>query len=194
MTGVLGRFVSLEMALLGLCELALSFLVIYGMLPGPDMLPVSAGVAGQVLVGSAVLNAANLDLAPQTWHIKAVRHQWREIHGNSVDGDGSNRAIDLLNMAGKENGIGPGDVQTLVLDIGRHNHATRAGCPDDRNTVTNNQVSLLLDEHCLPENAREVMLHIVSFDRTDNRQCGLLSGDKGRGSPAINSCMCRHSA
>jgi hypothetical protein len=63
MTGVLGRFVSLEMALLGLCELALSFLVIYGMLPGPDMLPVSTGVAGQVLAGSAVLNTANLDLA-----------------------------------------------------------------------------------------------------------------------------------
>ena len=39
MTGVLGRFVSLEMALLGLCELALSFLVIYGMLPGPDCFP-----------------------------------------------------------------------------------------------------------------------------------------------------------
>ena len=32
MTRVLGRFVSLEMALLGLCELALSFLVIYAML------------------------------------------------------------------------------------------------------------------------------------------------------------------
>jgi sugar transferase (PEP-CTERM system associated) len=63
MTGVLGRFVSLEMALLGVCELALSFLVIYGMLPGPDLLPVSTGVAGQVLVGSAVLNTANLDLA-----------------------------------------------------------------------------------------------------------------------------------
>ncbi len=60
MTGVLGRFVSLEMALLGLCELALSFLVIYGMLPGPDLLP---GSAGQVAVGSGVLNNANLDLA-----------------------------------------------------------------------------------------------------------------------------------
>jgi sugar transferase (PEP-CTERM system associated) len=63
MTGVLGRFVSLEMVLLGLCELALSFFVIYGMLPGPDMLPVAADMAGRVAAGSAVLSTADLDLA-----------------------------------------------------------------------------------------------------------------------------------
>jgi sugar transferase (PEP-CTERM system associated) len=60
MTGVLGRFVSLEMALLGLCELALSFLVIYGMLPAPDMIAAAAGIGAQVTAGSAVLNTTNL--------------------------------------------------------------------------------------------------------------------------------------
>src|SRR5215469_10704791 len=60
MTGVLGRYVSLEMALLGLCELALSFFVIYGMLPGPDMMFVAAGVDGHVATGAAVLSSANL--------------------------------------------------------------------------------------------------------------------------------------
>jgi sugar transferase (PEP-CTERM system associated) len=39
MTRVLGRLMSLEMAALGLCELALSFLVIYGMLQMPDVFP-----------------------------------------------------------------------------------------------------------------------------------------------------------
>lgn len=43
MTRVLGRFVSLEMALLGLCELALSFLVIYAMLNAPGVVPVLLG-------------------------------------------------------------------------------------------------------------------------------------------------------
>lgn len=48
MTRVLGRLMSLEMALLGLCELALSFLVIYGMLAMPGVLPalVEASSAG----------------------------------------------------------------------------------------------------------------------------------------------------
>jgi sugar transferase (PEP-CTERM system associated) len=45
MTRVLGRFVSLEMALLGLCELALSFLVIYAMLNAPGVVPVLLGHA-----------------------------------------------------------------------------------------------------------------------------------------------------
>lgn len=43
MTRVLGRFVSLEMALLGLCELALSFLVIFAMLNAPGVVPVLFG-------------------------------------------------------------------------------------------------------------------------------------------------------
>ncbi len=38
MTRILGRFVSLEMAVLGLIELALSFLVVYAMLTAPGML------------------------------------------------------------------------------------------------------------------------------------------------------------
>ncbi len=42
MTRVLGRFVSLEMAVLGLCELALSFLVIYAMLVVPGVVPILA--------------------------------------------------------------------------------------------------------------------------------------------------------
>ncbi len=42
MTRVLGRFVSLEMAVLGLCELTLSFLVIYAMLAAPGAVPVLA--------------------------------------------------------------------------------------------------------------------------------------------------------
>ncbi|HTI79177.1 MAG TPA: exopolysaccharide biosynthesis polyprenyl glycosylphosphotransferase [Acetobacteraceae bacterium] len=45
MTRVLGRFVSLEMALLGLCELALSFLVVYAMLNAPGVVPVLIGHA-----------------------------------------------------------------------------------------------------------------------------------------------------
>ena len=43
MTGILGRFVSLEMALLGVCELALSFLVIYAMLNAPGAVPLLFG-------------------------------------------------------------------------------------------------------------------------------------------------------
>jgi sugar transferase (PEP-CTERM system associated) len=45
MTRILGRFVSLEMAVLGLCELALSFLVIYAMLETPGALAVLASSA-----------------------------------------------------------------------------------------------------------------------------------------------------
>lgn len=45
MTRVLGRFVSFEMALLGLCELALSFLVVYAMLNAPGVAPVLIGHA-----------------------------------------------------------------------------------------------------------------------------------------------------
>jgi sugar transferase (PEP-CTERM system associated) len=51
MTRVLGRFVSLEMAVLGLCELALSFLVIYAMLVVPGVVPILA-------------NAPHIDGAP----------------------------------------------------------------------------------------------------------------------------------
>ena len=40
MTRILGRYVSLEMAVLGLCEFTLSFLVIYAMLTAPSVLPV----------------------------------------------------------------------------------------------------------------------------------------------------------
>jgi len=43
MTRILGRFVSLEMALLGVCELALSFLVIYAMLNAPGAVPLLFG-------------------------------------------------------------------------------------------------------------------------------------------------------
>jgi len=46
MTRVLGRFVSLEMALLGLCELALSFLVIYLMLTTQSTLAERASAVG----------------------------------------------------------------------------------------------------------------------------------------------------
>ena len=42
MTRVLGRFVTLEMAVLGVCELTLSFLVIYAMLAAPGAVPVLA--------------------------------------------------------------------------------------------------------------------------------------------------------
>ena len=46
MTRVLGRLLSLEMAVLGMCELALSFLVIYGMLTMPGVLPAMAEASG----------------------------------------------------------------------------------------------------------------------------------------------------
>lgn len=54
MTRVLGRFVSLEMALLGLCELALSFLVIYAMLTAPGM------VSGLGTPNAVALDTADL--------------------------------------------------------------------------------------------------------------------------------------
>ena len=77
MTRVLGRFVSLEMALLALCELALSFLVVYAMLNAPGVVPVlfghvnlaspltvandTAGLAA-LLSGTVVLTAAAIGL------------------------------------------------------------------------------------------------------------------------------------
>ena len=45
MTRILGRYVSLEMAVLGFCELTLSFLVIYAMLTAPGVLPVLASAS-----------------------------------------------------------------------------------------------------------------------------------------------------
>src|SRR5277367_5256676 len=61
MTRVLGRFVSLEMALLGLCELALSFLVIYAMLLAPGVLPMPAVATTEHIASGAVhLATANL--------------------------------------------------------------------------------------------------------------------------------------
>jgi sugar transferase (PEP-CTERM system associated) len=45
MTRILGRYVSLEMAVLGLCEFTLSFLVIYAMLTAPGGLAVLVGAA-----------------------------------------------------------------------------------------------------------------------------------------------------
>jgi sugar transferase (PEP-CTERM system associated) len=61
MTRVLGRFVSLEMAVLGLCELALSFLVIYAMLVVPGVLPVLANTA--VFDGSHSVSFESANLA-----------------------------------------------------------------------------------------------------------------------------------
>ncbi len=60
MTRVLGRLMSLEMAVLGLCELALSFLVIYGMLAMPGMLPVLGEASGAVATHAAALETATL--------------------------------------------------------------------------------------------------------------------------------------
>ena len=57
MTRVLGRLMSLEMALLGLCELALSFLVIYGVLTLPGVLPALVEASS---VGAA--HAASYDI------------------------------------------------------------------------------------------------------------------------------------
>ena len=57
MTRVLGRMLSLEMAVLGLCELALSFLVIYGMFMLPGVLPALVEASN---VGAA--HAAKLDI------------------------------------------------------------------------------------------------------------------------------------
>jgi sugar transferase (PEP-CTERM system associated) len=45
MTRILARYVSLEMAVLGLCEFTLSFLVIYAMLTAPGALPVLVGAS-----------------------------------------------------------------------------------------------------------------------------------------------------
>jgi sugar transferase (PEP-CTERM system associated) len=57
MTRILGRLLSLEMAVLGLFELALSFLVIYGMLTLPGVLPALVEASN---VGAA--HAAKLDI------------------------------------------------------------------------------------------------------------------------------------
>ena len=59
MTRVLGRFVSLEMALLGLCELALSFLVIYGMLAVPGVLPALVEASSAGAAHAAALDTVN---------------------------------------------------------------------------------------------------------------------------------------
>jgi exopolysaccharide biosynthesis polyprenyl glycosylphosphotransferase len=74
MTRVLGRFVSLEMALLGLCELALSFLVIYAMLNAPGVVPVLFGhqsvttpaAVAQGTAGLAVLLSCTVVLTAAT--------------------------------------------------------------------------------------------------------------------------------
>jgi sugar transferase (PEP-CTERM system associated) len=60
MTRVLGRLMSLEMAVLGLCELALSFLVIYGMLAMPGMLPGLGEASSAVATHAAALETATL--------------------------------------------------------------------------------------------------------------------------------------
>jgi len=60
MTRVLGRFVSLEMALLGLCELALSFLVIYAMLNAPGVVPVVLGHSNLATPDAVARDTANL--------------------------------------------------------------------------------------------------------------------------------------
>jgi sugar transferase (PEP-CTERM system associated) len=60
MTRALGRLMSLEMIVLGLCELALSFLVIYGMLTLPGAFPTlteAQGVGTAVSPGTANLAA-----------------------------------------------------------------------------------------------------------------------------------------
>ncbi len=60
MTRLLGRFVPLEMAVLGLCELALSFLVIYSMLAMPGVLPVLEQPSGVGAVRAVAIDAVNL--------------------------------------------------------------------------------------------------------------------------------------
>jgi sugar transferase (PEP-CTERM system associated) len=60
MTRVLGRFVSFEMAVLGLCELALSFLVIYAMLEAPGVLTVLAYAPHMDGSHSVALDGVNL--------------------------------------------------------------------------------------------------------------------------------------
>lgn len=60
MTRVLGRFVSLEMALLGLCELTLSFLVIFAMLNSPGVVPVLFGHERMVPPAAVVQGTASL--------------------------------------------------------------------------------------------------------------------------------------
>jgi sugar transferase (PEP-CTERM system associated) len=60
MTRVLGRLMSLEMAVLGLCELALSFVVIYGMLTMPGMLPTLADASGVGATHATALDTAVL--------------------------------------------------------------------------------------------------------------------------------------
>ena len=60
MTRVLGRLMSLEMIVLGLCELALSFLVIYAMLTLPGAFPVLTEAQGVGAAQTASLGTANL--------------------------------------------------------------------------------------------------------------------------------------
>ena len=60
MTRVLGRLMSLEMIVLGLCELALSFLVIYGTLTLPGAFPVPTEAQGVNAAQTASLGTANL--------------------------------------------------------------------------------------------------------------------------------------
>jgi len=60
MTRLLGRFVSLEMALLGLCELALSFLVIYSMLTVPGVLSGLEVASSVATVQAKAHDAVNL--------------------------------------------------------------------------------------------------------------------------------------
>ena len=60
MTRVLGRLMSLEMIVLGLCELALSFLVIYGMLTLPGAFPVLTEAQGVSAAQTASPGTANL--------------------------------------------------------------------------------------------------------------------------------------
>lgn len=60
MTWLLGRFVSLEMALLGLCELALSFLVIFAMLNAPGVVPMLLGHSSLATPDAVARDTANL--------------------------------------------------------------------------------------------------------------------------------------
>ncbi len=60
MTRVLGRLMSLEMIVLGLFELALSFLVIYGMLTMPGAFPVLTEAPGVSTAQTASPGTANL--------------------------------------------------------------------------------------------------------------------------------------
>ena len=61
MTRILGRYVSFEMAVLGVCELMLSFLVIYAMLTAPGVFPVL--VNGSLANGTGSVAPDFIDLA-----------------------------------------------------------------------------------------------------------------------------------